>query len=65
MIFNMKSLYWDRNKIELIIEKKKLFSNRIYTKTKTFMFKSITKILISYCENRTSALHHCTVYRNI
>lgn len=61
----MKSLYWDRNKIELIIEKKKLFSNRVNTKTKTFMFNSITKILICYCEDRASALYDCTNHRNI
>lgn len=44
----MKKLYWDRDKIELIIEKKKLFSNKIYSKTKTFTFDSISKILICY-----------------
>jgi len=61
----MKSLYWDKSKIELIIEKKKLFSNRFYTQTKTFMFDSISKILICYCKDRSSTLHDCTFYRNI
>lgn len=61
----MKSLYWNKYKIELTIEKKKLFSNKIYTQTKTFMFDSISKILISYCEDRTNYLPNCTLYRNI
>lgn len=61
----MKSLYWDKNKIELITERKKIFSSRIDTKTKTFMFNSISKILFSYCEDRTSNMHDCTYYRNI
>ena len=61
----MKSLYWDRSKIVLTIEKKKLFSNKIYTQTKTFMFDSISKILISYFEERRYYLPNCTFYRNI
>lgn len=44
----MKSLYWDKNKIELYTKKKKIFSHKISTQTKTFMFYSISKILISY-----------------